>query len=170
MVRQNRARYTSPLLYDEPNDHELACHWLKTFFESLPKIFNGIAEIGSQRYIVKRNWKHMFPPEFVIKHQLHKTRDHFEHSFDATLFYYDDSLNPLAFFEVGQVCDTSVVLADGNRIKIYKSRHGTKHQQENDGVIQDFVDTYYKGVPLYRPEKSDCLDYGYLTREYAKYI
>ena len=148
--------------YGEPNDHQLACQYLSNFFK-------GIYEdkyANFPKYNVRRNWKQNFPNAFIAKHGL----DYDKHSFDVTIFPYNDFFNPLAFFEIGQVCTIRVTLPDGTNITCNRSRHSKKKQIINDGVIKDYVETYFPKIPLYRPEKSDCLSYEYLYNEYRSYL
>jgi hypothetical protein len=148
--------------YGEPNDHQLACQYLSNFFK-------GIYEDNKAnfpKYYVRRNWKQDFPTPFIARHKL----DYDLHHFDVTIFSYYDWFKPLAFFEIGQVCTIKVTLPDGNKITCNKSRHSKKKQTINDGVIKNFCETYYPNVPLYRPEKSDCLSYKYLYDEYRSYL
>jgi hypothetical protein len=152
--------------YGEPNDHQLACQYLSNFFKGIFEDKNA----HFPKYAVLRNWKQYFPSPFIAKHKL----DYDKHSFDVAIFGYLPAFlvgsKPKAIFEVGQVCDCTVTLPDGNNIKVKKSRHSKKKQMINDGVIKDYCETYFPNVPLYRPEKSDCLSYKYLYDEYRSYL
>lgn len=114
-------------------------------------------------------WKRYFPLPFIFKHKL----EYSFHSFDVAVFPYtfgSEQVKPICFFEIGQVCDITVTLPSGNKVKCKKSRHSKKSQQIKDGIIDDFVATYYPNIPLYRPEKSDCLNYAYLWDNYKRYV
>lgn len=150
--------------YGEPDDHQLAKDYIKNFFETFT--YN---KFGDSKYLVILERKHYFPLPFIFKHKLLYTF----HKFDATIYpntHTNTDVKPICFFEIGQVCDITVTLPDGKKVKCKKSRHSKKSQQIKDGIIDDFVESYFPNVPLYRPEKSDCLNYAYLWDNYKRYV